>query len=158
LLRLYWDAGSEKHLKKIEKSLYFNNCSDYKCSLLLLLLLLFVFLCVILKGFQMTHEFSVLRVWLGIMFEERGDRNWYSINKQSDMQAAYANAHRIYYADNRLSPFRVAVPYNFSISVWIFRILNRLILFWFVDHILIQLKYVNNFKTNHFPKNISFSS
>jgi len=71
----------------------------------------------------MTNEFSVLRVWLGIMLEERGNRNWYSVNKQSDIQVVYANAHRIYYADNRLSPFAVAVPYNFSISVWIFRIL-----------------------------------
>jgi dipeptidase len=95
---------------------------------------------------------------LVIMLEERGDRNWYSVNKQSDIQAVYDNAHRIYYADNRLSPFTVAVPYNFSISVWIFRILYHLIRFEFVDHVLIQLEYVNNFKTNYFPKNIQFPS
>jgi hypothetical protein len=74
-----------------------------------MLIIIICLLYFILKGFQMTNEFSVLRVWLGIMLELRGDRNWYSVNKQSDIKAVYANAHRIYYADNRLSPFTVAV-------------------------------------------------
>jgi len=111
------------------------------------------------KRISDENEFSVLRVWLGIMLEELGDRNWYSVNKQSDIQAVYTNAHGLHYADNRLSPFTVAVPYSFRVSGWIFRNLNHLIIFEFADHVIIQVEYVNNFKTNYFhKKNISFPS
>ena len=53
--------------------------------LMIIIIIIICLLCFILKGFQMTNEFSVLRVWLGIMLKERGDRNWYSVNKQSDI-------------------------------------------------------------------------
>jgi hypothetical protein len=85
--------------------------------MLIIISTIIICLCSVFKGFQMTNEIAVLRVGLGITLEERGDSNWYSVNKYSDIQVVHDSGHRIYYTDNRLSPSTEAVPQNFSICL-----------------------------------------